>query len=325
MSTRLILVDGIIGSGKSTTAQWLYRLLSEHGVPAVWHHEQDVGHPLYEHHQLEAAARLSGEACLAFHRAALGRWQTVADRAGSEPVVVLESSFLQAPVASMHLSGCAPEAIVEQVGRTARVVDALRPLLVYLRPHDVAASVRWICEQRGPEFVDYLRDTISATPYGARRAPVETAAVTVFIEELAVLFDETVASLGLEVLTADAGREPWETVRRRIAARLGVPVAGTVEPLVPAGDPSAFAGRYRDTEHDQELTVVLGDDGLRLASGARLLPTAPDTFDLEGLSVELTFEHDGDVAERIRCQTRLANLGSIWERVQDVDGAGRRT
>jgi hypothetical protein len=312
---RLILVDGIIGSGKSTTAQWLCRLLSAHGEPAEWHHEQDVGHPVFEHHELEAAARMSSGDSLAFHRRALERWREVAVSAGpGRPVVIIESSFLQAPIASMHLAGCSRDVIVGHVAETAQVLRDVPSLLVYLRLRDVAACVLQICERRGPEFGAYLLETITATPYGEQRVPNESTQVTTFIEELAGLCDVAVGRLECDVVSAEVDRESWKAIRARLAGCLDV-AAVEPDPEPERDDAGQLVGRYRDIEHDQELRVIRDGDRLVLhPSGTRLLPTAPDRYELEGLSVELTFERVDGAAERIRCQSRMANMGPVWER-----------
>src|SRR6185436_16644950 len=45
--TRLILVEGLPGSGKSTTAHALTRHLSGLGMPVRWWYEEELGHPVY--------------------------------------------------------------------------------------------------------------------------------------------------------------------------------------------------------------------------------------------------------------------------------------
>jgi hypothetical protein len=47
LNTKLILVDGLPGSGKSTTAQWLELQLRRNGFAAHWIHEANVPHPLW--------------------------------------------------------------------------------------------------------------------------------------------------------------------------------------------------------------------------------------------------------------------------------------
>jgi adenylate kinase family enzyme len=43
--TKLIILDGLPGSGKSTTAQWLELQLQRNGFDAQWYWEGDVPHP----------------------------------------------------------------------------------------------------------------------------------------------------------------------------------------------------------------------------------------------------------------------------------------
>src|SRR5262245_23480749 len=45
--SKLILVDGLSGSGKSTQAQWLEAQLHKVDVPARWFWEGEIGHPLH--------------------------------------------------------------------------------------------------------------------------------------------------------------------------------------------------------------------------------------------------------------------------------------
>ncbi len=45
--TKLILVEGLPGSGKSTTAHALARLLAGRRVPVRWWYEEEINHPVY--------------------------------------------------------------------------------------------------------------------------------------------------------------------------------------------------------------------------------------------------------------------------------------
>jgi thymidylate kinase len=45
--TRLVLFEGIFGSGKTTTAAWLASLLNNVGFEAVHHWESDPKHPIH--------------------------------------------------------------------------------------------------------------------------------------------------------------------------------------------------------------------------------------------------------------------------------------
>jgi thymidylate kinase len=46
IDTKLILVDGIPGAGKSTTAQFIARQLEKNGIKTKIYNETDNNHPL---------------------------------------------------------------------------------------------------------------------------------------------------------------------------------------------------------------------------------------------------------------------------------------
>ena len=48
INTKLILVDGITGSGKSTTAHFIARQMEKNGIKVKWYYEVEKDHPLLE-------------------------------------------------------------------------------------------------------------------------------------------------------------------------------------------------------------------------------------------------------------------------------------
>lgn len=46
LNSKLILIDGITGSGKSTTTQFLASQLKENDIKVKWYHETQTIHPL---------------------------------------------------------------------------------------------------------------------------------------------------------------------------------------------------------------------------------------------------------------------------------------
>lgn len=46
MHHKQIMIDGIMGSGKTSTAQYFTRQLDLNGFDAIWHHEEGENHPV---------------------------------------------------------------------------------------------------------------------------------------------------------------------------------------------------------------------------------------------------------------------------------------
>lgn len=307
---QLILVEGLPGSGKSTTAQWLCHLLNAVGVEAAWYHEQDVEHPVYNYEELQAAMVSGPAACAAYHAAARERWRDVAARARQGAVTILDSSFLQSPIISMQLAGCSRDAIAHHIADTERILEPMAPALILLAQADVAAAYRHLRVSRGPTFEPFLLGLVRGTPYADT-----VDGPLALLRDHAVMLESFAGEVAMQMLRIDVSASRWAEHRLGITGFLGVP---SVDPHPPAGEVGRFTGRYRDVGSDQELVVAADERGLLLqATGTRLLPRRGTTFEIEGLSVELTFEDGGDRgegAQRMLVAARLANMGPVWVR-----------
>ena len=47
INTKIIFVDGITGSGKSTITHFIARQLEQNGIKARWFHEEEEGNPFW--------------------------------------------------------------------------------------------------------------------------------------------------------------------------------------------------------------------------------------------------------------------------------------
>ena len=98
-STRLILIEGIPGSGKSTTGQFLTARLAEQAVDVRWWYEEMKGHPLYifdDEASMDAVVRdLFAGRFARVVEATLERWNQFAEwLCAFDGIVVLDSTFL---------------------------------------------------------------------------------------------------------------------------------------------------------------------------------------------------------------------------------------
>lgn len=80
MDTKLILIEGLPGSGKSTTAALAYEVLRENGIDAEVYFEGDLSHPA----DFESVAYFTNE-----------EWQRLLDEFNSFREQILEKSILQ--------------------------------------------------------------------------------------------------------------------------------------------------------------------------------------------------------------------------------------
>src|SRR5947209_1177502 len=106
--TRLIVIEGFPGSGKSTTAQWLARQWQVAGRACRWFYEQQPDHPVVG---IPTGAEYeTWEEYFAYRRE---RWSAFASAAAAgHGLSIMESALLQYPVFVMLRHGVSPDTIV---------------------------------------------------------------------------------------------------------------------------------------------------------------------------------------------------------------------
>lgn len=153
IDTRLILVEGLGGSGKTTTARYLEQILRSQGFEAAAILESYKRHPRFqfpndvEHY----TARM------------LEEWSLfLAARAGRAEVCLLEGHGWQPMAEFMYLAGYTPQAVIEFCADVASIISPLDPVLVYYAQEDVASHLRRVERLRVRQWISSMesRDTM---------------------------------------------------------------------------------------------------------------------------------------------------------------------
>jgi thymidylate kinase len=209
---RLVLIEGMVGAGKSTTAERLAARLTDRGEDARAFQEFADDHPI----RTRAVDLLRGAApasdAKVYDR---DQWDALADRCtrGSE-IVIIESTFLQNSVMP-HFIDDAPVAVVKEVfaDLAARVAPAA-PLLVYLRPSDIEAAVRRVHADRGEPWSSRTYAFVSACSWARRRGLVGERAVIELYRDWEQVVDELLSTID-SLVVVDPQRS-WDDALRRI-------------------------------------------------------------------------------------------------------------
>jgi len=164
---RLILVEGMIGSGKTTTAGHLADWLSRRGEDVRAFDEGAADHPVRTRRVDELLATPAPDDPGVY---SAGQWRRLAECClRHEQTVILESVFLQNSAMPAFIDGAPVAAVTDICAEIQRQVAPAEPFLVYLRPVDVAAAIARVHETRGEPWssrnVAYVQDC----PWARRR------------------------------------------------------------------------------------------------------------------------------------------------------------
>ncbi len=228
LSTRFVFVEGIIGSGKTTTAEFLTDRLRQASIPARFLAEGPTvdkpEHPLRVATTLPHPNAVWRDATVEeYIELSLGKWRAFAseaERAGS--VTVCDGLLFHGNMTDLMLMDEEPPVLRRYVERVLESIRALDPAVVYLRREDVARALREVCDERGAGWEEYQVGWKVASPYGARRGLRGFDGLVELYREYMRICDGIFAGLALPKL-AIRNQGDWQAYNRDILTFLGLP------------------------------------------------------------------------------------------------------
>ncbi len=214
--TKLVLVEGLPGAGKTTTARWLVGGLVERGVRAHLLREDEPDHPLKVGGPLHPGGTTTGAALFARYTVegyadeSLARWASFVGAAESGGAVRVVEAFPWQNAARVLWQMDAPmERILRYAAAVEELVAPLRPVLVYLERRDAAATFRATAAERGAAWttpsVAIITDSPSARRHGLRGFDGALRGIAMYKEFL----DAVRAASRLPTVVLDDGT-PWD-------------------------------------------------------------------------------------------------------------------
>jgi thymidylate kinase len=222
--TRLIFIEGLPGSGKSTTARNLAAWLVRAGVATHCFLEVEPDHPLNFGGELHPAGMTLGTALFARYTVeayvaeSLQRWQRFVALARPEQVTsVVESYPYQNAVRVLLQMDASHERIKQYVAEVEEIVQPLAPVLIYLDPTDSSQAMQATSQQRGEAWTSYAIQLITDCPYARRRGLVGESGVMALVTAYEMLVRELLAMSRLPRLTLTDCTGRWPECYQQIA------------------------------------------------------------------------------------------------------------
>jgi hypothetical protein len=222
LQTRLVIVEGIMGSGKSTTARWIAARLEAAGLRSLAITERVEPHPVrgtdgldhWFQPWLDITIEGLVDRCLA-------KWRSfVAEAQATEMIYTLDGQLFHGDLTNLFLMGASRTAIAKYCETVADIARPLAPLLIYFYQADVARAIRTIAAERGEEWIKYQVDWKLQTPYSRGLGLTGLDGLVALYKDYRALTDELYSRLDLPKLAIDNSQQAWDIYYRQIDAQL---------------------------------------------------------------------------------------------------------
>lgn len=221
IDSHLIVLDGLPGSGKTTTGQWLTAVLLQQGLNARWLPEAEISHPLWWYQHWNGAEYqppdFNSIPIEMFIQNSISKWKEFTKSAhGTGQLFIAESVFFQNAVAIFLMGGARATALVEYALEVQKITQRLDPILIYFRQNDAGAALRKICKSRGPAFEAELIRNMEQFPYLNQRKLKGFDAVTALWTEISKITNALFKGYAIRKLAIETSEGSWQAYQQQI-------------------------------------------------------------------------------------------------------------
>jgi hypothetical protein len=229
--SRLVIVEGIMGSGKSITVLRLADRLRTLGVSASGITEGTSPHPI----RFDWDVPWADMPATQLAESSAARWRAYANSASmSESMSVVDGQLFHGNLTSLFLLDADMALMLGYIHDVVAAIEPLRPLLIYFHQDDVDRAIRAIGTERGDAWVTYQIDWKLASPYAVRQGLAGLEGLIELYRDYRRLTDQLYTGLDIPKISIENSGKEWAKYEEIIDAILMNPHETTeVENLLP--------------------------------------------------------------------------------------------
>jgi hypothetical protein len=296
LNTKLILIEGLPGSGKSTTAQFISHCLTKSGIDNRWWYEEEKGHPVYVFDSDESMAETIDDL-------SQGRYEKVIEKAllswehfskelqSSDTIILVDSCYFGYLTWSLFPMDVSNEIISKYILEVERIISPCNPCLIYFNQNDIYTSLKQICEKRGGNTAERFITNATDSVYGNRRKLSGFNGMVRFWEDYRAFTDQLFTNIDFPKISIANLAGEWQLYLKRILHFLEVPLI--INSTITKNEMEGYVGKYSDYEFTCEVYQKDNDlfiNGLPIIwPSSRLLPRDYNLFEVESLPIYLRF------------------------------------
>ena len=282
IDTKLIMLEGLPSTGKSTNADFIRMQLERNGKKVIWIHEVASPHPVF----------LFFEPCSSlneYEEAVIEKWEHFAETAShnKDTVYILDSSIFQSQVFTFLWDNASYERLEKFVNILFGIVKYLNPTLIYLYRENSEDTIDYLEKNRGTQGLINIYERDKTRPYYQNK-PKGANGFKQFLRDYAKSAELLFNSLDCKKISIEITELDWTNYENKMLSFLEIET-------IPSPNFVPPNGIYKNEEFGYKITV----DGLMIidpdGSNKKLTPKTANDFYIERLPMILHFEDSKQV------------------------------
>jgi hypothetical protein len=224
INTRLILIEGIPCSGKSTTAMKLNSIVSAHGIECQCFLEWSPNNPIFIGN-IESLPEIIATTKFRAQKI-IRNWKDFTAKARQHSTVsIIESRFWQTDAMYLYLSGHSENEAIESSRRIVCIISELSPIVIYLAPQDIGKMLAQVTAAKNQEWrkagkegswQQWGNNVYEQQSWFTRRSLKGEDAIVRFFYEWAAISDKLYEEVPFRKIKLVDPQADWEGSMRRI-------------------------------------------------------------------------------------------------------------
>ncbi|NOR44806.1 MAG: hypothetical protein GQ534_04400 [Candidatus Delongbacteria bacterium] len=287
INTKLILVDGITGSGKSTTAHYIARQMKKNGIKVKWLHEEERNHPLAEmqKNKGESDEDHTKRVLIEYPK----KWIDFTNKIkNDEYIYIVESYLFQDMIMFPHFMNDLERQKIKDFSHSIlKITSCLNPVLIHFYQKDVEKSLKLNWKRRGNDwtkgFISFFKNTL----YCKNRNIKGKKGVIKLWDDFTSLTLELFKEFNYRKIQIENSEHKWEEYRNNILTFLKLK---RVDEKLYTDSFKYFYGEYFGfgelfNLHEKDNRLYIDTFWPNL----KLIPVAKNELEMEGFPISFKF------------------------------------
>jgi len=277
----LIIVEGIPGSGKSTTARFIALQSERNGFKTKLYHESTFEHPIIMQNSISNYTNWMDDY--------VSNWDKfLEDHTGDETTFVLESVLFQTPILYLLHKDIDRDEIVQFIEKIYSRLSDMNCRLIFLFQNNPWVGINRMMEARGGKnWLNHTYEKYKHEPYYINRDQGNAEVHLEFLNEYAQIAHTAYIRSEINTIAIDNTEWDWTEYHSRLHDYL----RWTYYPdqIIPISELKKYSGLYHSDEINLNLIIEIKDNELIIFGDQRLKPKEQYKFYLDSISIVVSF------------------------------------